>query len=168
MTFKENAKTNLIKAAKEYDKLLKFDYHIKSTKFVHFNEYILRFNEDNFLHLTGVETKLKAKIFFNKCLKNDLELDDFVCDSSSELKGKIKEKLKNLLNIGEFFEVPLIFQESFKKNRVECSLATSDGKCTLGFISVKENVCVPVTLLNKNQINEKLQITDFIIIAIRK
>lgn len=164
MTFKESIKEKLIIAANEYFKLVGFDFVITSEKFFYRKEYILRFYKDNFLHLTGVCTKLSANVFFDNCKTGTLHIDDFICDTSKELKGKVKEKLKNLITIGSFFEKELIFQEMFEKNRVKCKIASSDGMCTLGFTCINKSIHVPLTLLNKNQINEDLRITSFNII----
>ena len=106
-------------------------------------------------------TKLYAEEFFCKCLHKTLKLEEFDCDNNDEIKGKVKEKMKNLSNIGNFFDRELIFQESFEKKRVKCEIATSDGECTLGFIKIKNDVHVPLTLLNKNQIKIENAITDF-------
>ncbi len=163
MTFKEIVKEKLFIAANEYKKLLQFDYQIKSTSFLYQSEYILRFYEDNFLHLTGVKTKLKAKDFYKKCINKSLIDEDFDCNSNKDLRNKIKEKLKNLSTIGDFFDRNLVVQENFKKNRIQCKIASSDGLCTLGFISIKDSICVPKTLLNRNQINPVLKITDFVL-----
>ncbi len=163
MTFKEIVKEKLLIAANEYKKLLQFDYLIESTSFLYQSEYILRFYEDNFLHLTGVKTKLKAKDFYKKCINKSLIDEDFDCNSNKDLRNKIKEKLKNLSTIGDFFDRNLVVQENFKKNRIQCKIASSDGLCTLGFISIKDSICVPKTLLNRNQINPVLKITDFVL-----
>ena len=164
MTYKEVIKEKLIKAANEYCKLINNDFIIASNQFIYQKEYLLRFHKGNFLHLTGVETNLKAKDFYEKCICGTISLTDFDCDSTNEIKGKVKEKLKNLVTIGEFFEKTLVFQELFKKNRIECKLASSDGKCTLDFININDVFCVPLTLLNKKQINEDNQIKDICII----
>ena len=164
MTFKESIRDKLIIAANEYYKLVGVDFIIVSDSFVYRSEYLLRFHKDNFLHLTGVHTKINAGEFFEKCLNGLIATDDFVCDSTDDLKGKVKEKLRNLATIGSFFEKELIFQEMFEKDRVKCKLATSDGKCTLGFISINKVVHVPLTLLNKNQIADNDGIINFEII----
>ena len=161
MTFKESVRDKLIIAANEYCKLVGIDFVIVSDSFIYRNEYLLRFHKDNFLHLTGVHAKINANEFFEKCLDGSIGVDDYVCDSSDDLKGKVKEKLRNLATIGNFFDKELVFQEMFEKNRVKCKLATSDGKCTLGFISINKIVHVPLTLLNKNQIDESVKITSF-------
>ena len=163
MTFKESVREKLKIAANEYYKLVGVDFVIVSDSFIYRSEYLLRFHKDNFLHLTGVHAKINANEFFEKCLDGSIGMDDYVCDSSDDLKGKVKEKLRNLATIGNFFEKELVFQEMFEKNRVKCKLATSDGKCTLGFISINKIVHVPLTLLNKNQIDESVKITNFVI-----
>ena len=163
MTFKESVREKLKIAANEYYKLVGVDFVIVSDSFIYRSEYLLRFHKDNFLHLTGVHAKINANEFFEKCLDGSIGVDDYVCDSSDDLKGKVKEKLRNLATIGNFFEKELVFQEMFEKNRVKCKLATSDGKCTLGFISINKIVHVPLTLLNKNQIDESVKITNFVI-----
>ena len=164
MTFKESIRDKLIIAANEYYKLVGIDFIVKSKSFAYRSMYLLRFHKDNFLHLTGVYTKLNAGEFFDKCLDGSISIDDYVCDATDDLKGKVKEKLKNLATVGDFFEKELVFQEMFEKNRVRCKLATSDGKCTLGFISINKTVHVPLTLLNKNQIDENGKIVNFVVI----
>ena len=161
MTFKESVLAKLLMCANEYNKLIGIDFVITSKYFVNKDVYLLRFHKDNFSHLTGVTTKLYAEQFLCKCLHKTLKLEEFDCDNNDEIKGKVKEKMKNLSNIGNFFDRELIFQESFEKKRVKCEIATSDGKCTLGFIKIKNDVHVPLTLLNKNQIKIENAITDF-------
>ena len=168
MTFKESVQSKLIIAANEYKRLIGIDFIIKSNHFKINNEYLIRFHNDNFLHLTGVITSLSANDFFKKCINETITADDFVCDISEELKGKVKEKLRNLSTIGDFFNRDLVFQEMFEKNRVKCKIATSDGKYTLGFICIKKEIYVPLTLLNKNQIDINAQITDFTITKINR
>ena len=164
MTFKESILSKLFVAAKEYEKLLGFSFVFKSNHFIYRSEYLIKFYKDNFLHLTGVETRLNAKEFYDKCVSEDLKLEDFECEKTNELKGKVREKLKNLSNLGTFFNRNLIFQEMLEKNRVKCKIASSDGKYTLGFVQTSRFIHVPLTLLNKNQIDLSLAITEYEII----
>lgn len=168
MTFKEVVKEKLIIASKEYKKLMQYDYHIQSNSFLYQSEYILRFYEDNFLHLTGIKTNLKAKVFYKKCLNKYLSDEDFDCDSNKDLKNKVKEKLKNLSRIGDFFCRKLVVQENFAKNRIQCKIASSDGLCTLGFVCIKDSICVPKTLLNRKQTNPEFEISNFVLSKKRK
>ena len=161
MQFKESILSKLFIAAKEYNKLIGFTFIFKSDSFIYNPEYYIRFYKDNFLHLTGVETKLGAKEFFEKCISSSLELNEFECETTSELKGKVREKLKNLSNIGTFFDRDLVFQEMLVKNTVKCKIATSDGKYTIGFIQVSSLIHVPLTLLNRNQIDPSAGISNY-------
>ena len=115
MTFKESVLAKLLMCANEYNKLIGIDFVITSKYFVNKDVYLLRFHKDNCLHLTGVTTKLYAEELFCKCLHKTLKLEEFDCDNNDEIKGKVKEKMKNLSNIGNFFDRELIFQESFEK-----------------------------------------------------
>ena len=118
--------------------------------------------------MTGINTKLRATEFYDKSFNGTITLEDFDCDSSEELKGKVREKLRNLIRVGSFFDEDLIFQEMFEKNRVKCKIASSDGKYTLGFISINKTVHVPLTLLNRKQITEENGIRNFRIVRIVK
>ena len=160
MTFRESVKQKLIVAANEYNKLVGVDFLAKSKEFKNNSNYLLRFHKDNFLHLTGVSTTLSANDFFEKCLIGDISFEDFDCDSSEEIKGKAREKLRHLQSIGSFFDRELIFQEDYQKNTVKCKIASSDGNFTLGFKSLKNSINIPLTLLNRNQIKEELAIKN--------
>lgn len=162
VTFRKRVLNELKKCAKEYSKLIGFDFIIQSNKFVNRDQYVIRCYEGNFLHLTGVKTNLKAVDFFKKCFEGTITEFDFDCDSSIEIKGTVRHKISNLLQIGSFFERVIICQELFAKGRVFCLLASSDGMCTLGFTGGKGSLN-PHTLLNKNQINLSEGITDLII-----
>ena len=62
----------------------------------------MRFYEGNFLHLTGVKTKIKPSIFFEKALTDQLTINDFDCDSTKEIKGYTKEKNPHILELTYF------------------------------------------------------------------
>ena len=74
-SFKENVLDFILVGAKSYQALLGIDFKVKSPSFVERQEYLLRFNEDNFLHLTGVLTSLTAKEFFHKAIDGALSVD---------------------------------------------------------------------------------------------
>ena len=99
-----------------------------------------------------------------KNARTDQFLDEFDCDSTEEIKGKVREELKHLQAIGSFFERELIFQEDYQKNTIKCKIVSSDGNFTLGFKSINNVVNIPLTLLNRNQIKEELAIKEFEII----
>ena len=159
-SYKEKCLKLLNEAAKEYRMLLGKDFIIESSTFVNRSSYTLRFYEGNFLHLTGVRTKIKAAEFFSKALANDLCLDDFDCDSTKELKGFTQEKIPHLLTINSFFKATLEIQENYSKGKVVCLIAASDGKCTIGFTGGKGTLN-PMTLLNRNTIDHKLSTKEY-------
>ena len=90
--YKESCCLLLHKAAEKYKKLLGKDFIIESKDFKNRKKYILRFYEGNFLHLTGVKTKIKPSLFFEKALANQLTIDDFNCDSTKEIKATLKKR----------------------------------------------------------------------------
>jgi len=137
-SFKERIRLEMIKAAKAYkETYVDCEYLICSEAFVQKNYYIVDAKEDNFQHLTGVHSKLSAQSFFDRCIQGALsDTDfDFIRDGQEEkdVKGTVRRKIKVLPNMMELFREGLKAEESFKKNRVICSFATADDKCTLGF-----------------------------------
>lgn len=157
--FKLRALELLKIGAKNYSKLLGIDYILVSEKFVNRDKYVLRFYEGNFLHLTGVLTKLTAKEFFDKCLNGTITNNDFDCDSTLILKGTVRHKLSHIISISTFFDNKIKCQESFVKGKVKCVIAASDRKYTLGFTGGKGSLN-PLTLLHNDFLNEEIAIDD--------
>ena len=72
-SFKERARQEMIKAAKQYkDIYVDYEYLICSVTFEKNDYYIIAAEEDNFQHLTGVQSKIDAKTFFRKCYDGTL------------------------------------------------------------------------------------------------
>lgn len=65
-------------------------------------------------------------------------------------KKTVKRKLKSLLNIYNIFTKELFVQESFVKNKIECKIATSDGKCTIGFVDARQYLRPKTILINNH------------------
>ena len=77
-SFKERARQEMIKAAKQYkDIYVDYEYLICSVTFEKNDYYIIAAEEDNFQHLTGVQSKIDAKTFFRKCYHGTLAEVDF-------------------------------------------------------------------------------------------
>ena len=147
-----NIKQALIDSAQSYFKLLNCDIIIKSTNFVQSNSYILKFFKTNFLHLTGLKTSLSTEDFFLKCYAGTIIESDYSLGPNNDRKT-VKRKLKNLISIGDFFKNEIMVQETFIKNQIVCKIATSDGKCTLGFVDAKYYLR-PKTILANNHLDE--------------
>ena len=126
-------------------------YIIYSSHFTNSIYYTIEAKKDNYLHLTGVITKLKAEVFFDKCVARTLQESDFELGDKSR-KGSIRKKIQVLKRGVNLFDGTylLYVEERLIKNKVVCSFATSDGTCTLGFI-LKRNA-KPLTLLRGNEL----------------
>ena len=158
--YKETCLSLINETAKKYKQLLGKDFVIESVGFKNRPKYILRFYEGNFLHLTGVKTKMKPAVFFEKALNKQLSIDDFDCDSTKELKGYTKEKIPHLLTIDSFFNGSLEIQENYSRGKVTCLIAASEGTFTLGFTG-GNGPLNPMTLLNRNMINHSISIKEY-------
>ena len=161
--YKETCLSLLNEAAKKYQTLLGKDFVIQSADFKNRNKYVLRFYEGNFLHLTGVKTKIKPADFYQKAITNQLAVNDFDCDSTKDLKGFTKEKIPHLLNIDTFFDSSLEIQENYSRGKVTCLIATSDGAFTLGFTG-GSGPLNPMTLLNRNTIDHSVSTKSYTIV----
>ena len=88
----------IIEAAKKYEEKLNDKHFLivyrerKDTKTVS-----VGFRDMNFLHMTGVKTKLSAQQFYAACLESKLSEHDFEIDN----KGKVQQKLMVLPYLAE-------------------------------------------------------------------
>lgn len=156
ISFKTRVKNALIQyAGVYYSQFVCKDYLLISDAFHKQAYYILSAEKDNFLHLTGVTTSLSPSSFFDKCLNGSLEEDDFDLTSHGQdekaSKGSIRRKIKSLPYIGGLISASSYVEEDFRKNSVFCSIASSDGSCTMGFIAVPK--ARPKTLLIGNELD---------------
>lgn len=74
-----------------------------SSNFTQNAYYIIDAKKDNYLHLTGVITNLKASVFFDKCIARILEESDFDLGDKSR-KGSIRKKIKVLKTAINLFD----------------------------------------------------------------
>ena len=149
-SFKTRVKLVLEECALDYlHNFIGKKYIVYSSNFTQNIYYTINAKKDNYLHLTGVITNLKASMFFDKCVARMLKESDFELGDKSR-KGSIRKKIKVLKTAVNLFDGMHIInvEERFIKNKVVCSFATSDGRCTLGFILDKNSK--PLTLLKGN------------------
>ncbi len=165
-SFKQTIISLLKISAKEYAKLTYFLYVFQSDRFNGRKSYIISFDPENFLHLTGVKTKMHALDFYNKCFDGTILEIDFDCDSTKEIKGKVKEKMHYLSQIGEIVVRCDKLEECFSKGKVTCVLAVTQGEFTIGFDGSK--ILFPKSLMHKNRIDESKAITQFKLDKIKK
>lgn len=155
-SFKERVKDALIKNAYSYKKYyVDYEYLLCSKAFSNNDYYIVSAYEDNYLHLTGVNTTLGAELFFEKCYKGTLEESDFDFSkkgqNEKEVKGSVRRKINSLPNIMNMFTVGTLVEEDFEKNRIRCELAAGNVCVTLGFVVVGN--AKPMTLLKGNELD---------------
>lgn len=156
-SFKSTVQNKLIQAAINYSKLLNVEILVASDSFDNARLYIVRFFKTNFLHLTGVSTDLSPELFFEKCFSGTIAENDFDINRIPEQKGLVRLKMKHLPSIDSFFEDELLVQENFEKGSIKCLIATSDGRCTIGFVDAKYHVR-PKTILDRNHLNKNKKI----------
>ena len=155
-SFNERVREEMINAAIQYKQVyVDYEYLICSEAFVEQDFYIVAGREDNFQHLTGVNSTLSPKEFYFKCLQGVLEESDFDFAKSGQdekmVKGTVRRKIQILPSMMELFKAGVKTEEKFKKNKVSCSFATADGMCTLGFSESQK--ARPKTLLKGNELN---------------
>lgn len=159
ISFEERVRQEAIKYSKLYkSNFLDYDYLICSVAFAEKDYYIISAKENNYQHLIGVNSLIPPQDFFEKCYNDTLCIQDFNFirkgQSEKDVKGSVRRKIKVLpLALNIFNNHHVLVEESFSKNKVYCSFATSDNKCTLGFVNDKYSV--PKTLLKNNELNPK-------------
>lgn len=156
-SFKSKTYNKLLISAKKYYTLLDKQIILISNKFEKQKIYKIRFYKDNFLHLTGVKTSLSAEDFFDRCFNKTISLCDFDCESTSMLKGLVRKKIRNLVNIDTFFDNKIYVEENFSKSSIRCALASTNNVFTIGFADAKYHLR-PQTLLDKNCLNKNKEI----------
>lgn len=157
ISFKTRVRNTLVSCAPlYYSQFVCRDYLVMSDAFSKNPYYVISAEKDNYLHLTGVTTALSAEVFFDKCLDGSITEADFELTTHGQdekaSKGSIRRKIKSLPMIGNLLTSGSTVEEGFQKNKVFCSLASSDGSCTMGFIAVPK--ARPKTLLIGNELDE--------------
>ncbi len=153
-----------------YDYFVSFDYMIVSKTFSRHPYYVIKSNENNFLHLTGLSSVYNPQTFFIKCYKGLIAPEDFSLFKNDSY-NYCKQKLSVIQNIRFLLSDPaLLVQESFNKGLVSCSFAAENNVLTLGFIKDGEysypmtlqkgcfldpDLAGPITLLLRRQRKEK-------------
>lgn len=139
----------LIKVAREYDRKLN-DKHFMIVYYHEGHMCIAHvgFRNINFLHLTGVRTKLSAQRFYEACLNGKLGIDDVDVDrkGKTQLKLNVLRYLPDLLYnncmIGNFVN------NGFK---IQADYFVGDTKAVLsvGF-RIGKRIDIPISLYNES------------------
>ncbi len=143
--FYERVRDEVILLSSDYMKnLVDFDYLIIYGVTEPSKYFVIRNEKDNYLHLTGIYTNLSPKIFFEKCLAKELELEDIIIPSLREHEKRYKGTLRRKINVLPYFvkgiDNTYSVQENFSKNRVICNIASSNHNLTIGYVDTGNNM----------------------------
>lgn len=159
-SFVERVRDEAIRYSKPYQhRFVDYEYLIFSNEFKHHHYYILNFQQQNYLHLIGVNSFVSPIDFFNKCYHGTLSTQDFDFNKkggADKTKGSVRRKIYAFNGLINLFEFDLYVEENFHKNNVTCALASTDTKSyTLGMInSVKhKNLLYPMSLMKGDETN---------------
>lgn len=162
-SFKQNVLTAICNGAQKYkDVFLNYEYEVSSKAFKVQKSFIISATKSNFLHLTGVNTKLTASQFFDKALNKTLTESDFDFTKKGQtekmVKGSVRRKVRFLKELDKIFDKSTLVEENFIKNKIYCTFAVSENTFTLGFIAVPN--CRPKTLLKGNELKNPQKIAS--------
>lgn len=94
-------------------------------------------------------------MFFDKCLNGTLGETDFELEFHGRdpkfSKGSIRQKILTLPNMMNIFSASSLVEEDFQKNVVRCSITTSNGLCSVGFVTTPQ--ARPMTLLKGDELD---------------
>ena len=139
----------ILSVAREYDAKLN-DKHFKIVyqNGKNIKETVVGFRDMNFLHLTGLLTKLSAQQFYQACINGKLSERDFEVDN----KGKVQQKIAVLpylpkllygkCMIGDFINSGIMIRADYfvGDTRAIISVGFKEGK----------TLDIPVTLYNED------------------
>ena len=100
----------------------------------------------------SLKNKYDAKKFVKKLINDEIEESDIYPPSSLK-RGAIRDKRSILHELENFWSQKLEVEEDFIHNKVTCKLASTNGKCTLGFID--NGFLRPSTLLKGKLTSDK-------------
>lgn len=108
----------------------------------------VEFRDSHFLHLTGVQTKLTAKRFYEKCINHKLSVEDFELDKGGKTQQKLMvlpflhDLLYNNCMVGNFINSGIYIRADYFVGNTKATLS-------VGFRCGK-NVDFPVTLYKED------------------
>ena len=156
MQTKEKLLKNIKTAKDIFDKTLldkEFLYIYKNKITSDIEYFIMKCSKNNFLHLTGIETKLKGKIFYSALEENKLSLEeiDYKNNGTTRLKLEIFPRLPLLFNSA----IQVCFQDDFFTLKLKVDIMLNKPKIDqkdiiLGLKKDKKyNFYVPASILKK-------------------
>lgn len=166
--FYERIKDDVVEASLAYESnYVLIDYLIVYGKDSKFSHITIKAERDNYLHLTGIITKLKPKIFFEKCLNNTLLSSDIDVPATKALeksyKGTLRRKINVLKDFTKGVDSSYVIQENYVKNRVVCSIASTNLNLTIGYIDTG-NCLRPKSLISGDSLDYSKKQSLFLIL----
>lgn len=144
---KKAARQTLINGAKIYkENLLNKNILIITKDKNMFNSFEVKFPKSAYLHLTGVEvdkSSIKAKDFFNLCVKRKIRLEDFDFKSNGTTKLKL-DVLENVLKVSS--SIKMVTAYNGLRPELYTDRLVGNVRACLGLID-KGSYYVPNTLL---------------------
>lgn len=164
---KEDLKRSIIEASRTYSRELAG----KTFLYVYGQDYFeVLFPTDRFLHLTGVETNLRAKDFYSKAKNGILDSKQFYFTKSHPIRD-VKKKLKCLCNLYELTNTMVCIVKNLATITLTYAIGITNLEFTLGLTEDlkktygKKSVFLPRTLRIKDKaidISADGDIVDFI------
>lgn len=132
---KVEIRNKIINGAKIYQK-----YFLGKHYLIIYNDKCvkLQFNKNNFLHLTGVDSYLKASKFFEFCIKENLTTNQFFFNKRYPYDFALK-KVDNLANLPKLFINDSIILEDVRTDTKIFKIGITELNCTLCFDNFMEN-----------------------------
>lgn len=122
-------RTNIISGANTY----KNRFLGKNFLIVYCNKYIeIQFTAENFLHLTGVATRLTAENFYNNAVNSTLTLNNIIINRQNPYSIAFN-KTNNLTQLHKILEEPSIILEDITTQTTTFKIALTEYNFTLCF-----------------------------------
>jgi hypothetical protein len=156
-SFYERIKDEVIEASVAYESnYVLVDYLVVYGKDDKYSHVKIQAEKDNFLHLTGIMTNLKPNIFLEKCFTGTLIVSDINIPSTKieekSYKGTLRRKINVLKDFTNGIDSSYVIQENFVKNRVVCTIASTNLNLTIGFINTG-NCLRPKSLISGDELD---------------
>ena len=146
---KKTALQIIVNAAKEYElKLNNKHFLIVYQEESETKNVCVGFRDMNFLHMTGVKTRLAAQQFYSACLDGKLSENDFEIDDKGKVQQKLmvlpclSELLYNNCMIGNFINSGIYIRADYFVGKTKAVLS-------VGF-RIGKSIDFPVSLYNED------------------
>ncbi|WP_308527422.1 PBECR4 domain-containing protein [uncultured Oscillibacter sp.] len=159
-TKKEQIRAGIVSAAQSYSA------HLTNRVFLYVfgEEYIeVMFRADDFLHLTGVDTRLFAKDFYSISRKAQLGLSQFFFKQQHPFE-LVKKKIPCLMRLHELTNRDVIILKDLSTGSLVYKIALTNLEFTIGMYE-KDGMYSPQTLRVKDKTVERSaqgEVVDFI------